>query len=121
MFNRCLDRKQEKENKPLKKSFKFFQIFEKCYMEKIQQAWKISSYNADIRTFVSKCVEIIWLMKIQSPPMELLWQQSGDPCDKDRFAFYTKKGEKVERCVWPAVILHAGNGPLVSKGVIQGI
>ena len=88
-------------------------------MNKIKETWKCSKDNADVEKFVSRCVEIIWLMKIQSPPMALLWQQKGDSVDKDRFTFYTKKGGNVDYCVWPAVLLHAGNGPLVSKGVIQ--
>lgn len=73
-----------------------------------------------IESYVTKCVEFLWLMKVQTPPMVLLWQQSGDVVDQKRFTFYTKKGQTVSQAVWPAVLLHDG-GPTMLKGIVQGM
>jgi hypothetical protein len=43
----------------------------------------------------------------------------GQPIDHNLFSFYTKKGSVVEFVIWPALILHK-NGPILSKGVVQG-
>lgn len=63
-------------------------------------------------------MRLIWLMKIQEPPMKLLWQNTGDLHDKNNFTFYKKTGHTVLCTVWPAVLLHA-DGPLMSKGIVQ--
>jgi hypothetical protein len=68
--------------------------------------------------FVAKTFDIVWLMKIQNPQMETQWQSEEEKCDKDKFTFYTKRGDIVSQTVWPAVLLHK-NGPLMSKGILQ--
>ncbi|XP_053400850.1 uncharacterized protein LOC123557240 [Mercenaria mercenaria] len=96
------------------------ELFDKYYMVKMRKPWNIPSSAKELNYFVAKCLEIVWLMKIQHPPMKFLWLYEGEKCDKDRFSFFTKRGEKVKQTVWPAVLLHS-EGPLVAKGVIQAI
>ena len=57
-------------------------------------------------------------MKVQDPPMKLVWQNAGDLHDKNTFTFYKKSGQTVLNTVWPAVMLHS-QGPLMSKGIVQ--
>jgi hypothetical protein len=39
--------------------------------------------------------------------------------DHNLFSVYTKRGSVVEFVIWPALILNK-NGPILSKGVVQG-
>ncbi|XP_062621108.1 uncharacterized protein LOC134282719 [Saccostrea cucullata] len=68
-----------------------------------------------IEIFIDKCVEIIWLMSVQDPPMDLRYPTPGEKLDTSSFKHYRKKGTVVQQCVWPAVYLHK-DGPVVSKG-----
>lgn len=72
-----------------------------------------------INEFVSKSLQCVWLMKVQDPPVVLLWAEQDKAFDKNRFSYYTKKGNTVAQAVWPAVLLYTG-GPLVVKGIAQG-
>ena len=65
--------------------------------------------------YITRCVEVIWLMVIQDPPMVLVFAYNGDKMDTKMFSNYNGKGKKVNYTVWPAVLLHE-KGPIVSKG-----
>ena len=69
--------------------------------------------------FLEKALFLIWVMKMQDPAMEFVWSKSGDKFDKTMYTHYTKRGDTVTQCIWPAVVLHK-SGPLMSKGVVQG-
>ena len=70
-------------------------------------------------TFYEKCIELCWYMVIQDPAMYLDEDISpGTVIDKNAYREFTKKGEKVEYVVWPALYLHK-DGPLLYKGVVQ--
>lgn len=69
-------------------------------------------------TFVAKLLHIVWMMKIQDPPICLVWQEKGEKINKENFTYYSKRGDVVAFCVWPAVFLHK-DGPLMSQGVLQ--
>jgi hypothetical protein len=59
-------------------------------------------------------------MVIKEPPMVLVHDQmEGQPIDHSLFSVYTKRGSVVEFVIWPALILNK-NGPILSKGVVQG-
>ncbi|XP_060556663.1 golgin subfamily A member 5-like [Ruditapes philippinarum] len=81
---------------------------------------KIGSTASDgLYDFLEKAFELIWVMKMQDPPMEFVWSKPGDNFDKNMYTHYTRRGSKVSQCIWPAVVLHKA-GPLMSKGVVQG-
>ncbi|XP_053399564.1 uncharacterized protein LOC128557054 [Mercenaria mercenaria] len=94
------------------------QIFEEKWMKPMRQDKKLPSTSKDTDKFVEKAFGIIWLMKIQNPHMEFKWQRRDETIDRERFIFYTKRGDKVGQTVWPAVLLHE-DGPLMSKGLVQ--
>jgi hypothetical protein len=59
-------------------------------------------------------------MVVKEPPMVLVHDQmEGQPIDHNLFSLYTKRGSVVEFVIWPALILNK-NGPILSKGVVQG-
>ena len=61
------------------------------------------------------------MMRVQDPPMTLEWTVPSDSkFNTDVYRGYTKNGEQVEYVVWPAIYLHE-DGPVVMKGVAQGI
>jgi hypothetical protein len=69
---------------------------------------------------VQRCTELCWSMVIKEPPMVLVHDQmEGQPIDFNLFSVYTKRGSVVEFVIWPALILNK-NGPILSKGVVQG-
>ncbi|KAK3602848.1 hypothetical protein CHS0354_026407 [Potamilus streckersoni] len=76
--------------------------------------------NEALKKFISRLLELIWLMMSQDPPIVLKSLEPGTKIDKASFVFYTKSGDIVRRTVWPAVYL-TETGPLMSKGVIQTI
>ena len=76
--------------------------------------------SAGVKTFVVQSVKLVWMMKMQTPPMALIWANPKQNVDKNRFTFYTRRGDVIEQCVWPALELHK-NGPLVSKGIVQAM
>ncbi|XP_053400847.1 uncharacterized protein LOC128557480 [Mercenaria mercenaria] len=94
------------------------QIFDDEWMVPMRRENKLPSTSKDTDKFVEKAFEIIWLMKIQNPPIAFKWQTRDETFDRERFTFYTKRGDKVGQMVWPAVLLHK-DGPLMSKGIVQ--
>ncbi|KAL3879271.1 hypothetical protein ACJMK2_031573 [Sinanodonta woodiana] len=71
-------------------------------------------------TYILECVQLCWLMHIQTPPLCLdLKTIKGQVFDKNSYKEYTKKGKKIAFVVWPALFLHE-TGAMLSKGVAQG-
>lgn len=68
-----------------------------------------------VDAYVDKCIEVIWLMRIQDPPMFLKWPTYGDRFDPDIYKEYCRKGSTIKLAVWPAVFLHE-KGALMNKG-----
>ncbi|XP_062577368.1 uncharacterized protein LOC134239217 isoform X2 [Saccostrea cucullata] len=75
------------------------------------------SYTRDKRLtdYLDILVELTWNMVLQDPPMALNFAKNGDKIDEKSFKHYSKKGNVVLLCVWPALHLYNG-GPIVSKG-----
>ncbi|KAL3879275.1 hypothetical protein ACJMK2_031577 [Sinanodonta woodiana] len=72
-----------------------------------------------IQTYILECVQLCWLMHIQTPPLCLdLKTIKGQVVDKNSYMEYTKKGKKIAFVVWPALFLHE-DGPVLRKGVAQ--
>ncbi|XP_053389421.1 uncharacterized protein LOC128552409 [Mercenaria mercenaria] len=60
-------------------------------------------------------------MTVNDPPVVFGPNISvGETFNTDMYTAYTKSGNKVEFVVWPALLLHA-NGPVLCKGVAQGL
>ncbi|XP_052077543.1 uncharacterized protein LOC127715522 isoform X2 [Mytilus californianus] len=88
------------------------EIFENHIKEKHLKADQISK---ELVSFVEQCVDLIWYMCIQQPPMEMTWAVKGGQFNKEQFRFSGRKGKKYRMTVWPAVNLHK-HGPVVSQG-----
>ena len=79
-----------------------------------------SRQHKAVEDFVKKCVELCWLMVVQSPPVFINGRyKSGGPFDKDAFKAFTKTGDKIDYVVWPPLYLHE-KGPILCKGTAQG-
>lgn len=76
--------------------------------------------NFDINKYIDRCLEIMWLMSVQDPPMTLKWPFENQNTDDmlQSFRHFTKFGIQLDYVVWPALLLYEG-GPLVVKGVVQ--
>ncbi|KAK3602858.1 hypothetical protein CHS0354_026418 [Potamilus streckersoni] len=81
----------------------------------------INSRNDRLHKYVKLCVEIVWWMCVQDPPIYLSWIEETESreFDKDEYRSYTKSGNTVDFCVWPLVHLCKG-GPILVKGIAQG-
>lgn len=79
--------------------------------------WDLDLLPAAVLNFIDKCMEIIWLMCIQEPPMVITWANDGESVNTNYYTFYSRKGEIVKQPVWPAVFLQHG-GPLLTRGVV---
>ncbi|XP_052077540.1 uncharacterized protein LOC127715520 isoform X2 [Mytilus californianus] len=88
------------------------EIFENHIKEKLLKGDKISK---ELISYVEQCVDLIWYMCIQQPPMEIRWAVKGEKFNKEQFRFSGRKGKKYRMTVWPAVFLHK-EGPLVAPG-----
>ncbi|XP_053399411.1 golgin subfamily A member 6-like protein 22 isoform X2 [Mercenaria mercenaria] len=94
------------------------QIFHTVYMTQHRGADDVCP--AGINAFVVQSVKLVWMMKMQTPPMGFIWAKVNQNVDKNKFTFYTKRGDVTKQCVWPAIELHK-NGPLMSKGIVQAM
>lgn len=76
--------------------------------------------NVYVNKYIDRCLEIMWLMNVQDPPMTLKWPIENQNTDEmlQRFRHFTKFGIQLDYVVWPALLLYEG-GPLVVKGVVQ--
>ncbi|XP_076070236.1 uncharacterized protein LOC143041946 [Mytilus galloprovincialis] len=76
--------------------------------------------QSQIMKFVERCSEMCWSMVIKEPPMALVFNEmEGTAIDKNMFSVYTKSGHFIDFVVWPALLLHK-DGPILTKGTVQG-
>jgi hypothetical protein len=71
--------------------------------------------SKEVEAYVRQCIDLVWYMCIQQPPMEIMWAKPGEKFNREVFRFSGKKGKKFKMTVWPAVFLHK-EGPLVAPG-----
>lgn len=87
-------------------------LFYEEVMKSLQPAHH--SGNAQV-SYIDRCVEVTWLMSVQNPPMHLEFCDPGERVPRI-FKPFTKNGNYVQNCVWPALFLHK-NGQLMEKGI----
>ncbi|XP_045206821.2 uncharacterized protein LOC123559064 [Mercenaria mercenaria] len=73
-----------------------------------------------VKIFVTKSLELCWLMAIQDPPVfvDINIERHGEKMDTDLRKPYTTSGKYIEFIVWPTLYLHKG-GNVLLKGVAQ--
>jgi len=107
-----LNQMREKKTHFIKKTLNF--------QETVRYFEKYAKPDSKVLKFVQRCTELCWLMVIKEPPMVLVHDQmEGKLIDRNLFSVYTKRGSVVDFVIWPALILYK-NGPILSKGVVQG-
>nr|XP_022320662.1 uncharacterized protein LOC111122918 [Crassostrea virginica]XP_022320663.1 uncharacterized protein LOC111122918 [Crassostrea virginica] len=79
--------------------------------------WDHTKLPAVLSDYIDKCIEILWLMCVQDPPMCLTWPTEGDRINLDKYEVYSESGKYVSMCVWPAVLLQ-DRGKVLSKGSV---
>nr|XP_022320321.1 uncharacterized protein LOC111122731 isoform X2 [Crassostrea virginica] len=85
--------------------------------EKFASKYREQYENCDV--YITRCIEICWLMNMQEVPMHLDFAcQRGDPFRHDLYKPFTKSGNVCGYLVWPLLSLHK-DGPIMKKGVIQ--
>lgn len=76
---------------------------------------------SEIMPFVSACLEIVWSMSVQYPPMYLLFKvKHGHDIDRDIFDVYQSRGKRVDYVIWPAVFVEEG-GSCLQKGTVYAL
>lgn len=71
-----------------------------------------------VDAYIDKCIEVMWLMSVQDPPMAIRWAKKESQFDGENYKEYCKKGRIVKMTVWPAVFLHE-KGVLMNKGFVM--
>ncbi|XP_053392096.1 uncharacterized protein LOC128554806 isoform X2 [Mercenaria mercenaria] len=95
----------------------------KVYFSKLHQSnevWK--KRELKIKPFVKECIGICWMCLIQFPPLKVEFEPNarGRYFNTDVYRPYTKSGASIDFIVWPALLLHE-NGPVIAKGIAQGL
>lgn len=83
---------------------------------------RISKRKTVPMPYINKCVELCWLMAIQSPPVTIALDDAKKqemPFDERRYKYFTAKGGTVDFVVWPVIRLAEADG-ILCKGVAQG-
>ena len=101
--------------------YKFVLFLYKEISNKLRNNPEIGSEVVDAcKTYITRCVELCWLMRIQDPPVVLSWNIPDDKkFTTDTYKHYLSTGQEMAFVVWPCMYLHEG-GPLVAKGVAEG-
>lgn len=68
--------------------------------------------------YIDACIECLWLMSVQDPPMHIACLRKGENYEPAHYGMFLTRGKDVDYTVWPAVFLYK-NGPLVSKGYVK--
>lgn len=88
----------------------------KLFMEsKLKTIIHPGQLRRDLKAYIVKIVELVWLMTSLHPPMRLYWQHQTERVNTDFFDFYDRKGDFVNQTVWPAIFMH-NTGKLIYKG-----
>ena len=69
--------------------------------------------------YLTKCLQLCWIMVCQSPPIHLEWNYEYCSFDVSILKPFTENGDTIHYLVWPVMFLHK-DGPLLNKGVAQG-
>ena len=79
----------------------------------------------ELKPYIKRCFDVAWMMCVQTPPMALAaLPRQGDTFDATLYTAYSKRGNKVNFVVWPAVLLKekqfGENAAVMRKGVADG-
>ena len=79
----------------------------------------------ELKPYIKRCFYVAWMMCVQTPPMALAaLPRQGDIFDANLYTAYSKRGNKVDFVVWPAVLLKeqqiAEAAVVMRKGVANG-
>ncbi|WAQ99169.1 hypothetical protein MAR_023542 [Mya arenaria] len=97
-------------------------LFNICRNEKLKQLLQRDA----VKSYIAKCVQLSLLMNATDPPLVMKCESDTekrtgrDLYNKDMFKEYTKRGKYFDFCTWPVLFLHE-DGPILSKGVAQGV
>ena len=69
-----------------------------------------------VRPYLTRLIEVNWMMSLQDPPLAQLWPRHGQLMNRETFQSYGKKGATVLHTVWPALLLHK-DGLIAAKGL----
>lgn len=96
-------------------------VIEKEITNKLRNNQDIGDQVVDAcKNYITRCVELCWLMRIQDPPVVLNWSIAKDRVfDTDTYKYYLSTGKELDYVVWPSMYLYDG-GPLIMKGVAEG-
>ncbi|XP_053399057.1 trichohyalin-like [Mercenaria mercenaria] len=113
--------KQLKDSRKSLAEFSGKQLYKK-YREELRGSFTSTATQAKlVPEYLEACFNVCWMMAIQDPPVVFGPDvYRGDTFDTDVYKAYTKNGNTVAYVVWPALLLHA-NGPVLCKGVAQGL
>ena len=96
-------------------------VFQKFQKDWPMKQWKIpKAEEKNLTLYINKCVELCWLMAIQSPPVAIddkYHEYKNTQFDERHFKLYTKKGQLIDYIVWP--VLYIPGGGILGKGVAQ--
>ena len=87
---------------------------------KRKNIWDEAYNSKSCQKYIKSCIDICWLMAIQSPPMYLDFEiDKKSKFDDKKYKAYLKTGKKIDFMVWPPIYLTKG-GNLLAKGVVEG-
>lgn len=95
-----------------------FQEFLDGHVKKFCNKYGLKQYDA-VEEYAIACIKITWLLCTEDPPVHLVKGKEGDDFDKHLYTDVTRKGQKIDYVVWPA-LKHYENGPVLSQGAAQG-
>lgn len=96
----------------------FSSLIIKALWEKIEESFGKGDVGK-CKLYIQKCVQCCWFMCVQDPALHLTVWTIGTKMDGYNMKSFTKNGQYVDFSVWPALYLHK-DGPLLSKGIVQG-
>ncbi|XP_060595619.1 uncharacterized protein LOC132749740 [Ruditapes philippinarum] len=71
--------------------------------------------NKNLVLFTRDCAAITWLMCVEDPPIDMVYDKFSDRMDENKYDII--KGKPFKNIVWPALQFE-GAGSMLSKGVI---
>ncbi|XP_062588798.1 uncharacterized protein LOC134250449 [Saccostrea cucullata] len=105
ILNDLLKKYGEQSVKSLKMAYKSRLFLNYLGIQKQKEGYTRDKRLTD---YLDILVELTWNMVLQDPPMALNFAKNGDKIDEKSFKHYSKKGNIVLLCVWPALHLYNG-------------
>ena len=84
----------------------------------LKSKWNDAYASKSCQKYIKSCIDICWLMSIQSPPVHLDFTIDKKFDDK-KYKAYSNRGKNIAYMVWPPIYIFKG-GNLLAKGVVEG-